>query len=287
MSKNKDVTISATSTKSKVVQVIIYVFLTLLAVIYIAPLLWVVITSLKDDSTLMLSPWAMPDKLMFENYSFAWTAGNLGRATLNSFIVCTITLILSMLFGAMAAYAIAILRWKLAKLTLTYFLIGMMVPVHCVLIPLFIQFSKLKMSNSLIGIIIPYITFSLPITIYILVGFFEGIPRELFESACIDGCSVYKMFGTVALPLAKTGFMVTGLMSFVNNWNELLLAMVFISNEAKKTLPVSLTKLVGPYNTNYCQMFAAIVLAIIPTIIVYCMFSNQIVDGLTQGAVKG
>ena len=287
MSKNKDVTISATSTKSKVVQVIIYVFLTLLAVIYIAPLLWVVITSLKDDSTLMLSPWAMPDKLMFENYSFAWTAGNLGRATLNSFIVCTITLILSMLFGAMAAYAIAILRWKLAKLTLTYFLIGMMVPVHCVLIPLFIQFSKLKMSNSLIGIIIPYITFSLPITIYILVGFFEGIPRELFESACIDGCSVYKMFGTVALTLAKTGFMVTGLMSFVNNWNELLLAMVFISNEAKKTLPVSLTKFVGPYNTNYCQMFAAIVLAIIPTIIVYCMFSNQIVDGLTQGAVKG
>ena len=287
MSKNKDVTISATSTKSQVVQVIIYVFLTLLAVIYIAPLLWVVITSLKDDSTLMLSPWAMPDKLMFENYTFAWTAGNLGRATLNSFIVCTITLILSMLFGAMAAYAIAILRWKLAKLTLTYFLIGMMVPVHCVLIPLFIQFSKLKMSNSLIGIIIPYITFSLPITIYILVGFFEGIPRELFESACIDGCSVYKMFGTVALPLAKTGFMVTGLMSFVNNWNELLLAMVFISNEAKKTLPVSLTKFVGPYNTNYCQMFAAIVLAIIPTIIVYCMFSNQIVDGLTQGAVKG
>ena len=275
MSKNKDVTISATSTKSKVVQVIIYVFLTLLAVIYIAPLLWVVITSLKDDSTLMLSPWAMPDKLMFENYSFAWTAGNLGRATLNSFIVCSITLVLSMLFGAMAAYAIAILRWKLAKLTLTYFLIGMMVPVHCVLIPLFIQFSKLKMSNSLIGIIIPYITFSLPITIYILVGFFEGIPRELFESACIDGCSVYKMFGTVALPLAKTGFMVTGLMSFVNNWNELLLAMVFISNEAKKTLPVSLTKFVGPYNTNYCQMFAAIVLAIIPTIIVYCMFSNQ------------
>ncbi|MGN0253409.1 MAG: carbohydrate ABC transporter permease [Lachnospiraceae bacterium] len=287
MSKNKDVTISATSTKSKVVQAIIYVFLTLLAVIYIAPLLWVVITSLKDDSTLMLSPWAMPDKLMFENYTFAWTAGNLGRATLNSFIVCSITLVLSMLFGAMAAYAIAILRWKLAKLTLTYFLIGMMVPVHCVLIPLFIQFSKLKMSNSLIGIIIPYITFSLPITIYILVGFFEGIPRELFESACIDGCSVYKMFGTVALPLAKTGFMVTGLMSFVNNWNELLLAMVFISNEAKKTLPVSLTKFVGPYNTNYCQMFAAIVLAIIPTIIVYCMFSNQIVDGLTQGAVKG
>ena len=287
MSKKNEATVSATSTKSKVIQTIIYVFLILLAVLYIAPLIWVIITSLKDDSTLMLSPWAMPSKLMFENYTFAWTAGNLGTATLNSFIVCTVTLVFSMIIGAMAAYAIAILRWKLSKLTLTYFLIGMMIPVHCVLIPLFIQFAKIKLANSLIGIIIPYITFSLPITIYILVGFFEGIPKELFESACIDGCSVYKMFGTIAIPLAKTGFMVTGLMSFVNNWNELLLAMVFISKEAKKTLPVSLTKFVGPYNTNYCQMFAAIVLAIIPTIIVYCVFANQIVDGLTAGAVKG
>lgn len=284
MSKNAS---TVSNSKTKVISALIYALLTILALIYLVPLLWVVITSLKDDATLMISPWALPERPMFENYTFAWTMGNLGRATLNSFIVCTITLVLSMLFGAMAAYAIAILRWKLSKLTLTYFLIGMMIPVHCVLIPLFVQFSSIKLSNSLTGIIIPYITFSLPITIYILVGFFEGIPKELFEAACIDGCSVYKMFGSVALPLGKTGFMVTGLMSFVSNWNELLLAMVFISKETKKTLPVSLTKFVGPYNTNYCQMFAAIMLAIIPTIIVYCCFANQIVDGLTAGAVKG
>lgn len=278
---------SAEKKRANIISTIIYIFLTLLALIYILPLLWVVITSLKDDSTLMISPWAMPDKLMWGNYSFAWTKGNLGTATLNSLIVCVTTLLISMLFGAMAAFAIAKLRWKLSKLCLTYFMIGMMIPVHCILIPLFVQFSKFHLSNTLIGIIIPYITFSLPITIYIMVGFFEGIPNELFESACIDGASIYKMFGSVALPLAKTGFMVTGLMSFVSNWNELLLAMVFISNEAKKTLPVSLTKFVGPYNTNYCQMFAAIMLAIIPTIIVYVCFANQIVEGLTAGAVKG
>ncbi len=123
-----------------------------------------------------------------------------------------------MLFGAMAAFAIAKLRWKLSKLTMFYFLIG---------------------------IIVPYITFSLPITIYIMVGFFEGIP------------------------------------------NELLLAMVFLSDEAKKTLPVSLTKFVGTYHTNYCQMFAAIMIAIVLTIIAYVAFANQIVEGLTAGAVKG
>lgn len=266
---------------------LIYGFLILLALIYILPLLWVVITSLKDDKVLMTSPWAMPDKLMFENYSFAWTMGNLGKATLNSFIVCSITLIVSLLIGSMAAFGIARLRWKLSKLVLTYFMIGMMIPIHCVLIPLFIQFSSWKLTNSLIGLIIPYVTFSLPITIYIMVGFFKGIPNEMFESAVMDGCSVPRMFFEIALPMAKTGFMVTGLMSFVSNWNELLLAMVFISREAQKTLPVSLTKFVGPYHTNYTQMFAGIVIAVIPTIIVYCIFANQIVEGLTAGAVKG
>ncbi len=284
---SKTETISVANTKSKIVHGFIYAFLVLLALVYLLPLAWVVITSLKDDGTLMISPWAMPDRPKFENYSYAWTMGNLGRATLNSFIVCTITLVLSMIIGAMAAFAIAKLRFKLSKILLLYFMIGMMIPVHTVLIPLFVQFSKVGLTNSLYGLVIPYVTFSLPITIYIMVGFFEGIPGELFESAVIDGCSVFKMFGTVALPLAKTGFMVTGLMSFVGNWNELLLAMVFISKEQFKTLPVSLTKFVGPYNTNYCQMFAGIMIAVIPTIIVYCCFANQIVEGLTAGAVKG
>ncbi len=280
-------TITKEKKQAKIVSTLIYVFLILLAIIYIVPLLWVLITSLKNDSTLMLSPWAMPAKLEWSNYEFAWTKGHLGTAMLNSLIVCGSTLVISMVFGSMAAFAIAKLRWKLSKLTMYYFLIGMMIPIHTILIPLFVQFSGWGMSNTLMGIIIPYITFSLPITIYIMVGFFEGIPNELFEAACIDGCSVYKMFGTVAIPLAKTGFMVTGLMSFVSNWNELLVAMVFISKEAKKTLPVSLTKFVGPYHTNYCQMFAAIMIAIIPTIIAYVAFANQIVEGLTAGAVKG
>ena len=179
------------------------------------------------------------------------------------------------------------LRWKFANVMMTYFLTGMMMPVHCILIPLFTRFAKMGLTNSLLGLILPYLTLSLPLTIFIMTGFFKGLPNELFESACIDGCSIYKIFTHIAFPLSKTGLFVTGLMSFVANWNELLLAMVFISDDTKKTLPVSLSKFVGPYNTNYSQMFAAIVIAIIPTIIVYCCFSNSIVDGLTQGAVKG
>ena len=121
----------------------------------------------------------------------------------------------------------------------------------------------------------------------IMTGFFESMPNELIECACIEGANLFDIFFRICLPLGRTGLFVTGLMTFVGNWNELLLAMVFISDDNKKTLPVSLSKFVGPYNTNYSQMFAAIIIAIIPTVIVYCMFSNQIVDGLTAGAVKG
>lgn len=273
--------------KSKISTKIIYIFLSLLAVIYLLPLLWVIYVSLKDDKTLFVSPWALPERPMIENYTFAWTAGRLGVATLNSIFVCGITLVLCLLIGSMAAFAIGRMRWKLSGLMMTYFLTGMMIPVHCILIPVFTRFSKMHLTNSQAGLILPYLTLSLPITIFIMTGFFQSLPNELFESACIDGCSIYRSFTHIALPLSKTGLFVTGLMTFVANWNEQLLAMVFISEDAKKTLPVSLSKFVGPYNTNYSQMFAAIVIAIIPTIIVYCLFSNQIVEGLTAGAVKG
>lgn len=274
-------------TKSTIIKVMIYVFLTLVAIIYLAPLLWIFMVSFKTNAEIFTSPFALPESFYLDNFIFAWTAGKLGIATLNSFIVCGVTLVLSMLIGSMAAFAIGRLRWRLAGPCMTFFMIGMMIPVHCVMIPLFTRFAKMGLSNSLVGLVLPYLTFSLPVTIFIMTGFFKSMPNELIESACIDGASIYGIFFKIALPLSKTGLFVTGLMTFVANWNELLLAMVLISDDTKKTLPVSLSKFVGPYNTNYSQMFAAIIIAIIPTIIVYCIFSNQIVDGLTAGAVKG
>jgi raffinose/stachyose/melibiose transport system permease protein len=267
-------------------KVIIYILLIVLVVIYVFPLLWMVNVSLKTNREVFSSPFALPSVAQIGNYIFAWSTGKLGVATVNSAMVCAISLVLSLLSGTMAAFAIARLRWRLAKPAMSYFLIGMMIPIHCVLIPLFVRFSKWHLTNSLLGLVIPYTAFALPITIYLLVGFFEGMPKELIEASCIDGCNIYRCFGQIALPMARTGICVAGLMTFVGNWNELLLAMVFISDPGKKTLPVTLTYFVGPYSTNYVQMFAAIIIAIAPTIVVYCMFSNQIVDGLTAGAVK-
>ncbi|MBD9182828.1 MAG: carbohydrate ABC transporter permease [Roseburia intestinalis] len=268
-------------------KIVIYIFLVLMAFLYLAPLVWMFFVSLKTNTEIFKSPFALPEEIQLGNYIFAWTAGKLGIATLNSAIVCVTALILNIIIGCMASFALGRLRFKMSGAVMTYFLIGMMVPIHCILIPLFKTFSNMHLYNSLLGLIIPYTVISLPTTIFIMTGFFKNMPNEMFEAACIDGCSIYKIFTSIALPLSKTGIFVTALMAFVGNWNELLLAMVFISDDAKKTLPVALSKFVGPYNTNYTQMFAAIIIAILPTIIVYCCFSNQIVDGLTAGAVKG
>ncbi len=289
--KNKENFSIETSVKDKKrispIQIMIYMFLSILVVIYVFPLLWMINVSLKTNAEVFKSPFALPEVMQLGNYIFAWKVGKLGVAMVYSILVCGVSLLISMVIGSMAAFAIAKMRWSYSKTTMSYFLIGMMVPVHCVLIPLFVRFTKLGLSNSLVGLAIPYIAFSLPLTIYLLVGFFQSLPEEIFEAACIDGCNIYGCFIRIALPLAKTGFFVSGLMTFINNWNELLLAMVFISDASKKTLPVTLTYFVGPYSTNYVQMFAAIIIAIAPSILIYCLFSNQIVEGLTVGAVKG
>ena len=267
--------------------IFLYGLLLALALVYLLPLIWMLSVSLKSNREVLTSPFTPPKILQLGNYIFAWTNGKLGVATLNSVIVCTSALAISLLIGSMAAFAIARMRWNILRYVMQYFLIGMMIPVHCVLIPLFVRFSKWHMTNQLIGLILPYITFALPMTIFLMVGFFKSMPNEMFEAACMDGCSIYGCFIKIALPLSRVGMFVAGIMTFVGNWNELLLAMVFISDTMKKTLPVTLTYFVGPYATNYVQMFAAIIIAIAPTIVVYSIFSNQIVDGLTTGAVKG
>ena len=271
----------------RVSTVLIYVFFCFMMVLYLAPLVWIALTSVKDRAEIYKSPFGWPSAFHWENYAAAWTGGKLGIAMLNSLFVCVVTLILTILIGSMAAFAIARLKWKLSGAAMVYILIGMMIPVHCVLIPLFVRFAKIGLSNNLWGLILPYLTFSLPTCVFIMSGFFRSIPNELLESACMDGCTIYQIFFKICFPLARTGLFVTGLMTFIGNWNELLLALVFVSDANKKTLPVALTKFVTPYQTNYDKMFPAIMIAIIPTIIVYCMFSNQIVDGLTTGAVKG
>ena len=274
--------------KVKVSSIVIYTFLCITLVIYLFPLLWIVLGSLKSDSDILNHPFSLPQTLMLaENYEYAWSRAHLGTALMNS-LGCTVaTLIGCLSIGSLAAFAIARIDFRFNKLMMTYFLTGMMVPIHCLLMPLIRMISSVNLGDSLVGLTIPYITFALPLTIYIMCGFFKTIPHELFESCCVDGCGLFRTFWQIALPISKSGLFITGLMTFVNTWNELVLAMCLINTPSLKTLPVALTAFVGPYETDYGHLFAAIFIAVLPTIVAYCAFSNQIVEGLTQGAVKG
>ena len=165
----------------RVSTVLIYVFFCFMMVLYLAPIAWIAMTSVKDRASIYKSPFGWPTEFHWENYTAAWTGGKLGIAMLNSLFVCGITLILTIVIGSMAAFAIARMKWKLSGAAMIYILIGMMIPVHCVLIPLFVRFANIGLNNNLWGLIIPYLTFSLPTCVFIMSGFFRSIPNELLE----------------------------------------------------------------------------------------------------------
>ena len=273
--------------KFKVSKLILYIILILLCVIYIYPLLWLIMASFKTNSEIFLSAFNFPAELQWVNYEKAWTAGEIGRSFLNSVIVVGCTLLISLTINCMAAYAISRMKWKLSGLCMALFLSGMMVPIHVILIPLYVWFAGIGLLDNYASLIIPYIVFTFGQSIYIMRGFFSSLPREMEEAAVIDGCSLWGAFWKIMIPISTGGIFTIGLFTFNGTWNELLLAKIFTNSVAVRTLPVGLTVFVGPNMTNYGPMFAAIVIAVIPTIIVYCCLSNKIVGGLTAGAVKG
>ncbi len=273
--------------KFKVSKLILYIILIFMSVCYLYPLLWLINVSFKDNNLIMLDSFTITTDPQWSNYEKAWNAGHIGQYFINSVIVVGTTLVVSILINCMAAYAISRMKWKLSGATMTLFLSGMMVPIHATLIPLYVVFSTIGITDSYISLIIPYIVFTFGQSIYIMRGFFANLPKEMEEAAVIDGCSLWGAFWRIIIPISTGGIFTIGLFTFNGTWNELLVAKIFTSSVDVMTLPVGLTNFVGPNMTNYGPMFAAIVIAIIPTIIVYCCLSNKIVGGLTAGAVKG
>lgn len=274
-------------TKLKPSKIIIYIILIIMAIFYLSPLVWLLMASLKNNTSLFTDPFGWPSSPEWINYQTAWVGGKIGNYFLNSIIVVGTTLVCALLLDCMAAYGIARMKWKLSGATMVLLLTGMMVPIHATLIPLYVMFTTLGLLNSYIGLIIPYVVFSFGQSIYIMRGFFTNLPKEMEEAAVIDGCSLWGAFWRIIMPISTAGIFTIGLFTFNGTWNELLVALIFTSSENVRTLPPGLTSFVGQYSTNYAPMLAAIVIAVVPTIIVYCCFSNRIVGGLTAGAVKG
>lgn len=264
-----------------------YLFLGLGTLVYIYPLFWLIVNSLKKTPEIFERPWELPLHWLWGNYMNAWITGGTGRYFYNSVLVTTVTLLLVLLMGSMASFAIIKLKWKASKGTLVYFLIGLMVPLQATLIPLVIFFSKLNLMNSQIGLILIYVAFALPTSVLVLSGFMSSIPKEIMEAAIIDGCSVYGVYWRVLMPLLIPALMTVGIINFAGIWNELLVVLTFINDANKMTLPIGLLSFQGQYATDFAPMFAAIVMTTLPSIIVISIFNKRIISGITAGSLKG
>lgn len=269
-------------------KIILFIFLGVWAFIQIYPLFWLLLFSFKsNDEIFGGNIMGIPHKWLISNYITALTSGNVFRYFLNSVIVTGITIIVSSILIASASYAIARMKWKLSKPVLFIFLMGMMIPINATLLPIFLILQKVKLLNTYLALILPYIAFALPMGIFILTSFMISIPRELEEAACIDGCNVYQVFMKIIIPIVRPALATIAIFTYLSSWNELMFANTFINDEVKKTLTVGIMSLSGQYLTNWGPIGAGLVIATVPTIIIYALLSEQVQQSLVAGAIKG
>lgn len=265
-----------------------YVLLSIWTIICLFPIYWLVCFSLKDNTEIFGENIAgLPRHWIFENYKSAFMGGNVGIYLLNSVLVTGLTILLTIIAAVTASYALERMIWKFRKATMTIFMIGIMIPIHAALLPVFYMMQTLHILNTAWSLIIPYVAFAMPVAIMIITGFIANIPRELEESASIDGASIYKIFLEVILPLLKPAIATVSIFTFIQAWNELMFATVFISNNTKKTLTVGIQSMAGQFLTQWGPIGAALVVATIPTVVIYLLLNRQVQDSLVMGAVKG
>ena len=263
--------------------VVILVFLILF------PFLWILISSFKPSVELFGKDAFRfyPQHPTFENYVQVFRDHPFGRYLLNSLIVATATTLWSIAVATFAAYAIAHMRFKGKALILGMILAISMFPQIVTISPIYIFLTKVGLTNSYIGLIIPYTTFALPMAVWLLVAFFRKIPPELFEAAKIDGSTTMQTYWYVLLPLATPGIFTTAILIFIAAWNEFLFALVINTNEAFKTVPVGISMFQGRYTTPWALISAVTVIVTLPLAAMVLLFQKQIVSGLTAGSMKG
>jgi multiple sugar transport system permease protein len=249
------------------------------------PFFWQVLTSLRPEDE--LTQLALPSTLSVDSYRRAFAGQALGGALWNSTLVAGTTTVVCVLTGAAAAFALAKLDLKGGRLLLGGALLASMFPSVATVSALYLVIRALGLRDHLLGLVIPYTTFALPMTIWIMHGFFRGLPDEIFRAAVIDGCTPLQAFWKVMLPLAAPGLGTTAILVFISAWNELLYALTFISSPGSRTVPVAISMFAGEHKEPWGEIAAASVVAMLPVIVAALVFQRWIVRGLTAGAVKG
>lgn len=274
--------------RSKGKEVLVYILFGVWALVNLFPIYWMFTFSLKSNEEIFGTNVAgLPKEWLWSNYEKAMGIGNIGRYFLNSVIVAIVTIAIVMLVSLMATFALTRFVWKGRKQMNQFFMLGLTIPIHASIVPIYVTLSKLGLLNTYFALIIPYAAFSLAMGILVCTGFMQELPMDLDEAACIDGCGTWGIFFRIIVPLMKPAVATVSIYTFLQCWNELMFANIFISDAVHKTLPVGVQALSGQYMTDWGPVGAALVLATFPTLIFYTFFSKKIQESFIAGAIKG
>lgn len=262
---------------------------TLLVFIELYPMIWLVLGSFKSQNEFFSKPtWALPEHFTFDNYTEAWNTGGLARNLLNSVLVTVPSVLLMLILGVAAAFALEVMVWKGRHTVLLTFIAGIMIPGQMILVPLFTVYFKIGLTNTLFPLILTYTVMGLPLTVFLMTAYFRAIPREIFESATVDGAGLLTSFWRIGVPMMKNAIVTIALVEFFSVWNDLLIALTFTTHDELQTVQVGLLAFSDEYgSTRYGPLFAAISINLLGILVLYLFLNKQIMTGLANGSLKG
>ena len=266
-----------------------FLSLSFYALFNIVCLIWLIAGSFKSSSEIMMSsPWALPDEILWRNYVDAWTIGNMGTYLLNSVIVTVVATGVVLILGSLAGYILGKVKFRGAGIVKALFLAAMIIPPFALVVPLFEVLSTMALLDTRLGLILVYIAMEMPLTTFILASFHEGLPKELEESAAIDGATPFQAFRSVVVPLTSSAVLACAVVNILHIWNEFIYALTFLSRDETYTLAVGIFKLsqLADYSSNWAILFAGMVMSILPILVFFIFFQKSFTAGLSQGGMK-
>lgn len=265
-----------------------HVLLGVFAVVVIVPFLWVLLSSFKTSKEILASPFALPAHWQFENYAHAWTDSGIGRFYLNTIIVVVSALVIVMLLGAMCAYVLARFQFFGSRAIYYLMLAGLTFPVFLAIVPLFFVLKNMGLLNTLPGLILTYVAFALPFTVFFLYSFFKSLPDDIYEAGLIDGAGDWRIFFQVMLPMARPGMASVAIFNFLGLWNQFLLPVALNTDQSHYVLTQAMASFASQagYAVDYGALFAAVVMTVIPVLIVYVIFQRTLAGSVSQGTFR-
>ncbi|MCR8645125.1 carbohydrate ABC transporter permease [Paenibacillus sp. N1-5-1-14] len=259
-----------------------------LALLFLVPFYFVLVNSVKTFADILLNSAALPTKLEWGNYSKVWTITNFPRALLNSFLITAVSNIGIVLISTMAAYRMQRFPSRFNAIFFMLLVAAMVIPFQSVMIPLIKVMSTLSLSNSILGIVICYFGFGLSMSLFLFHGFVKGIPREIEESAVVDGCGPFAVFFKIIMPLLRPIIVTVVLLNSLWIWNDFLLPLLVLGQKPEvRTIPLSIYSFFGQYTKQWDLALAALVMSVMPIVVFFMVLQKHIVEGITAGSIKG